>query len=98
MKQRKKLLVLVMFLIAITNNLCAQAQVISKFTAFRDNWMRPLYPIVIAIVFLGGALFNIGLVWGENKEWKTFFTKIGIFLLAATIIVGVFEAVMAITV
>lgn len=98
MRKLKKLTFLATALFLITNDLLAQSEVISGFTSFRDSWMRPLYPVIVGIVLLGGALFNIGLIWGENKEWKTFFSKLGIYLLAVTVIVGVYEAVTAIAI
>lgn len=50
--------------------------------------MRRIAPLVFIIALIGGALFNIGKVWGENRDWKAFFTSIGIFVLAVTIIIG----------
>lgn len=98
MKIFKKLSFIAFILLVIANNVSAQSQVINKFSSFRDQWMRPLYPIILGIVFLGGCLFNIGLVWGDDREWKKFFTKVGIFLLAATVIIGVYEAVTALSI
>jgi sterol desaturase/sphingolipid hydroxylase (fatty acid hydroxylase superfamily) len=98
MKISKRLSLVAFSLIFIANSIFAQSEVISGFTNFRDSWMRPLYPVIVGIVLLGGALFNIGLIWGENKEWKTFFSKLGIYLLAVTVIVGIYEAVTAIAI
>tara|TARA_R110000868_G_scaffold366133_1_gene629043 strand:+ start:1339 stop:1605 length:267 start_codon:yes stop_codon:yes gene_type:complete len=58
---------------------------------FLTNTLRPLYPIAISGIALIGGIMNIGKVMGTDSDWKGFFTKIGLFLLAAIILVVVIE-------
>lgn len=65
---------------------------------FRDQTVRPLYPIIVGVVFLIGAMMNIGEVWGEHKNWKAFLSKIGIYIGICLIIIVVYEFVSGLTV
>jgi hypothetical protein len=65
---------------------------------FRDQTIRPLYPIIIGVVFLIGAMMNIGEVWGEHKNWKAFLSKVGIYIGICLIIIAVYEFVSGLSV
>jgi hypothetical protein len=65
---------------------------------FRDQTVRPLYPIIVGVVFLIGAMMNIGEVWGEHKNWKAFLSKIGIYIGICLIIIAVYEFISGLTV
>lgn len=60
----------------------------TKMEQFRD-FIYTAAPIGFIISLLGGALFNIGKIWGENRDWKGFFTSLGLFVLAIAFIAGI---------
>lgn len=60
----------------------------SQMEAFRD-FVYTAAPIGFIVALLGGAMFNIGKIWGENRDWKGFFTSLGLFVLAVAFIVGI---------
>lgn len=66
-------------------------------TEIRDEWLRPAYPIIAGAVFIVGAVMNLGKFFGENRDVKQGATNIIIYLGATLVIVGVFEAITAIT-
>jgi hypothetical protein len=61
------------------------AQNVNDFKQF----MFDIAPMAFIVILLGGALFNIGKVWGERSDWKGFFTSVGVFVLAVSLIVGI---------
>lgn len=67
-------------------------------TELRDEWLRPAYPIIAGAVFLVGALMNLGKFFGENRDIKQGAVNIIIYLGAVLVIVGVFEAITAVTI
>ncbi len=59
----------------------SQAQNIgSAMKDFDSTWVRPLIPVVGAICFIIGALMNIGKLQGDNKDYKGFFSGVGLYL------------------
>lgn len=56
-----------------------------------DTEVRPLFAPLLLIVFVAGALMNIGKVLGEDRDYKAFFFSIGRYVLAAFVIIGVAE-------
>ena len=69
-------------------SIAANAQGFERLTEFENNYLKPLFPIVAGIVFIGGALINIGKFFGENRDIKqgliNMFVYIGVlFLIAA---------------
>jgi hypothetical protein len=84
-----------LFLLVVDANAQDLRGTLSK---FRDQTVRPLYPIIVGVVFLIGAMMNIGEVWGEHKNWKAFLSKIGIYIGICLIIIAVYEFVSGLTV
>jgi hypothetical protein len=48
--------------------------------------VAPLWPWIIAIVFLVTSLYNISDVTGDQKNYKGFFSKLGLFVGSAAAI------------
>jgi len=89
---KKKLLLGAFFLMASIMTVCAQDTTVnlsSTLQGFYNNTLRPLFPIVIATVFLVSAMMNIGEIWGEHKNWKSFLSKVGLYTGICIILVVV---------
>lgn len=88
MKMLKKtgfLLLLVMFPLLV-NAQWADAQ--DSVEEFKD-FVTTAAPIAFLVTLLVGAVFNIKKVWGEDRDWKGFFTSLGLFVLAVAFIVAI---------
>ncbi|WP_020531892.1 hypothetical protein [Flexithrix dorotheae] len=57
-------------------------------TKFFEGTVKPLFPIIVGLVFLVSALMNIGDVWGEHKNWKKYLSSIGIYV-GICVVIGV---------
>jgi hypothetical protein len=86
--KHKKLITLLMMALLPVAAFAQFDEATSKMEAFRD-FVYTAAPIGFVIALLGGALFNIGKIWGENRDWKGFFTSLGLFVLAIAFIVGI---------
>lgn len=60
--------------------------------------IRAIFPIVLAVIFLVGFLFNAGHFFGENGDIKKGITRILVFVLIAGAVVGIFTYLIGITV
>jgi len=90
-------LVLFVGLIIIPRALSAQ-DFSSELQSILDDTVRPLYPIVIAMVFLVSALMSIGEIWGDHKNWKNFLSKVGLYVGICVGIVVVFEFLLTLSI
>jgi formate hydrogenlyase subunit 3/multisubunit Na+/H+ antiporter MnhD subunit len=55
---------------------------------YRDT-VAPLFPWVLVTVFVVTALYNIGDLQGDQKNYKGFFTKIGLFIGGTAAVMGI---------
>ena len=71
----------------------AQAQdFTSPIQNFLETNVEPLFPLVVAGVFIWTGVANIGMINDPNsRDWKGFLSKIGIFALAAAVMVVLYE-------
>lgn len=60
-----------------------------KTQSFYNTTIKPLFPWVILIVFVVTALFNIGDLMGEQRDYKRFFTRIGLFVGGTMLVIAV---------
>lgn len=83
---KKKILLIASTMYFIAYNAAAQPSLSSGANGFLNNTVKPLFPIVLGIVFIVTALFNIGEVTGDQKNYKAFFSKIGLFVGSVIVI------------
>jgi len=85
---KKKILLIASTMYFIALNAAAQTgpNLSGGANGFLNGTVKPLFPIVLGIVFIVTALFNIGEVTGDQKNYKSFFSKIGIFVGSVIII------------
>jgi hypothetical protein len=87
MNNKKKLSALVLTFLIPTFSFAQWDEAKEAVDSFKQL-MFDIAPLAFIIVLLGGAIFNIGKVWGDQRDWKGFFTSLGIFVVAVSIIVG----------
>ena len=63
-----------------------------------SDTIRAIFPIVLAVIFLVGFLFNAGHFFGENADIKKGITRILVFVLIAGAVVCIFTYLVGITV
>ena len=54
-------------------------------------------PIIIGLVFLVAALFNIGKITGGDRDYKGFFVSIGLWILGVVMIGAIFNFLVGYT-
>lgn len=54
---------------------------------FFNQTVRPLFIPIVCVIFIISAMFNIGDITGENRNYKAFFYKIAIYV-GAVVVVG----------
>ncbi len=94
----KKSLFLATFLSLLSTSLFAQIGGIENSVDDVSNTIRTIFPIVLAIIFLVGFLFNAGHLFGENSDIKKGITRILVFVLIAGAVVGIFTYLISIVV
>ncbi|MEM8896921.1 MAG: hypothetical protein AAGC85_02405 [Bacteroidota bacterium] len=60
-----------------------------KTKGFYTTTIKPMFPWVILIVFVITALYNISDLMGENRDYKRFFTRIGLFLGGTLMVIAI---------
>jgi hypothetical protein len=73
----------------------ALAQATTKLNEFNNTWVKPLFPIVAAIVFIAGALMNMGKFFGEHRDIKGGITNIFIYLGVLFVIAAIYTGIMS---
>ncbi|NDV15786.1 hypothetical protein GO009_07075 [Muricauda sp. TY007] len=63
-----------------------------------SSTIRTIFPIILAVIFLVGFLFNAGHFFGENADLKKGITRVLVFVLIAGAVVGIFTYLMGIVV
>ncbi|CAM4327599.1 hypothetical protein [Gillisia limnaea] len=94
----KKSLYLATFLSLLSTSLFAQIGGIENSVDDVSNTIRKIFPIVLAIIFLVGFLFNAGHFFGENADIKKGITRILVFVLITGAVVGIFTYLISIVV
>lgn len=95
---KKKISVFLMLMIVSVNSIFAQNEFIRSLEDIRDDWIRPAYPIVAGIVFIVGALINMGHFFGENRDIKKGISNILVYLGIVLAVIGIFEAITALSI
>lgn len=73
----------------------SQAQAIGQAAKdFDTTWVKPLIPVIGAICFIVGALMNIGKLQGESRDYKGFFTGVGLYVGGFLLAVLVYKFIM----
>ena len=85
-------------MIVSVNSIFAQNEFIRSLEDIRDDWIRPAYPIVAGIVFIVGALINMGHFFGENRDIKKGISNILVYLGIVLAVIGIFEAITALSI
>lgn len=88
---KKKILVLTAgILTSLTTMAQGSLNLSGPVSSFLNQTVKPLFPLILGIVFILSALFNIGMVWDEqNRNWKAYLTRIGMFIGATLILMAV---------
>lgn len=64
---------------------------------FENTWIKPLFPIVAGIVFIVGALMNLGNFFGENRDMKKGIVNMLIYAAVVFSIGGLYVAIRAVS-
>lgn len=83
---KKKMFLIACSLYALAYNAAAQPNLGTAGSTFLNNTIKPMFPYVVGGVFLVSVMMNIGEVTGDNKNYKAFFSKIGVYMLAVIIV------------
>jgi len=73
--------------------ICTFAQITQKLSEFETTWLKPAFPIIAGIVFIIGALTNIGKFFGENRDVKQGVINIVMYLAVVFVIAGIYTAI-----
>lgn len=95
---KKKLSAFIGIAMLSASKLFAQNEFIRSLEDIRDEWIRPAYPIVAGIVFIVGALINMGHFFGENRDIKKGISNILVYLGVVLAVIGIFEAITALSI
>ena len=61
------------------------------------DFIYSVAPIAFVVILLVSVIFNIGKVWGENRDWKSFFISVGLYVVAISVVVGIIGYVASIS-
>ena len=86
---RKSILSAAAMLTAVCAN--AQSSMFGNFANTLKSEVESLFPVIISLVFIVCALFNLGNFFGENRDVKKGITNILIYVGGAAMIVGVYS-------
>lgn len=75
-------------LLGISNSFAQWSEVEEAGEEFTDTLFQ-LAPLVFAGIFLFSVFFNLGKVMGDNKDYKGFFTAVGMYVLAISVVLGI---------
>ena len=78
---------------SLQSAVCANAQssMFGNFANTLKSEVETLFPIILSLVFIVCALFNLGHFFGENRDVKKGITNILIYVGGAAMIVGVYS-------
>jgi len=54
-----------------------------------QDTMYKIAPIAFVVILLFSVIFNIGKIMGDNKDYKSFFVSIGLYVAGISLVVGV---------
>ncbi len=89
---KTKRIYLTISLLVLPIMLMAQANELKN---FMNNVVKPFFPVAAGIVFIGGALLNLGHFFGENRDIKKGVINIVIYLGALFLIRGILAAIIS---
>lgn len=69
----------------------AQSSMFGNFANTLKSEVEAMFPIILSLVFIVCALFNLGHFFGENRDVKKGITNIVIYVGGAAMIVGVYS-------
>ena len=69
---------------------------LSGLDRFETQYLKPLFPVVAGIVFIVGALINLGHFFGENRDIKKGVINLVTYLGILFLIVGIYAAIRSI--
>ena len=87
----KKLILSATVFIVAAASASAQSKVFGNFANRLQNEVETLFPIILSIVFIICALFNMGNFFGENRDIKKGITNIILYVGGTFMIVGVYS-------
>lgn len=86
----------ILFALVVLTSLNAFSQ-ITGLEKFENEYLKPLFPIAAGIVFIAGALINLGHFFGENRDIKKGIINILIFPGILLVIAGIYTGIRSIT-
>lgn len=57
--------------------------------------LKSVAPILFGVVFIVAVILNIGKVTGESRDYKSFLTSVGLWILSLFLIGAVFEFIVS---
>ena len=80
--------------LVLTIVLTAKANLRQALEPVLNNWIEPAYPIIAAIIFIIGVLFNLGkFTNAENRDIKGGIINISIFVIVIVIIPVIYTVI-----
>lgn len=64
---------------------------------FENTYLKPMFPVVVGIVFIVGALVNLPNFFGENRDIKKGVINVLIYPGAVLLIAGIYAMVRTIS-
>lgn len=84
---KKNLTLIIVFL--FFSGAYAQPNLAGELQTLYNSTIKPLFPIVIGLVFIVSVMMNINDIWGEHKNWKGFLSKVGLYVGICLLVVVV---------
>ncbi len=93
----KKLILSAAILMGTAIRVSAQSKVFGNFASQLQSEVETLFPIILSIVFIICALFNMGNFFGENRDIKKGITNIILYVGGTFLIIGVYTYLTSIS-
>lgn len=75
----------------------SMAQIAVKMQEFNNTWVKPGFFIAAAIIFVVGALLNMGKFFGEHQDIKKGVTNILVYLGVLFLVGAIYTGIMTMT-
>lgn len=93
----KKINLLSVFMLLFVLQTYAQKglEVATRLKNFHNEWIKPMIPIIGALVLVVGALANLGKLIGEERDTKAFIKSIALYLGGYFALVAIIEGMIS---
>lgn len=75
----------------LSAKMAAAQSMFGSFAKDLQSEIESYFPIILAVVFIVAALFNMGKFFGEDRDWKKGITNIVLYVGAALLVMGAYS-------